>query len=56
MLNNLCYFLLKSLKPKYPQYESLNVQIKGYDYPILESYQRYLHSVAEYLDIDVADW
>ncbi|XP_065356716.1 large ribosomal subunit protein mL48 [Calliphora vicina] len=46
---------LESLKPKFPQYESLNVQIKGYDYPILESYQRYLHSVAEYLDIDVAD-
>ncbi|XP_037821279.1 39S ribosomal protein L48, mitochondrial [Lucilia sericata] len=46
---------LESLKPKYPQYESLNVQIKGYDYPILESYQRYLHSVAEYLDLEVAD-
>ncbi|KAM7354411.1 mitochondrial ribosomal protein L48 [Cochliomyia hominivorax] len=46
---------LESLKPKYPQYGSLNVQIKGYDYPILESYQRYLHSVAEYLDIEVAD-
>ena len=50
------FFSFQSLKPKYPQYESLNVQIKGYDYPILESYQRYLHSVAEYLDIDVADW
>ncbi|CAD7000059.1 unnamed protein product [Ceratitis capitata] len=33
----------------------VNVQIKGYDFPILESYQRYLHSVAEYLDIDVSD-
>lgn len=29
--------------------------MKGYDFPILESYQRYLHSVAEYLDIDVSD-
>ncbi|XP_058975879.1 large ribosomal subunit protein mL48-like [Musca domestica] len=46
---------LDSLKPQYPQYPNLNVQIKGYDYPILESYQRYLHNVAEYLDIDVAD-
>uniref|UniRef100_A0A1A9ZQX2 MICOS complex subunit MIC60 n=1 Tax=Glossina pallidipes TaxID=7398 RepID=A0A1A9ZQX2_GLOPL len=45
----------KSLKPKFPQFENLNVQLKGYDYPILESYQRYLHKVAEYLDIDVAD-
>lgn len=46
---------LESLKPKYPQYSCLNVQMKGYDFPILESYQRYLHSVAEYLDIDVSD-
>ncbi|XP_054741676.1 39S ribosomal protein L48, mitochondrial [Anastrepha obliqua] len=46
---------LESLKPKYPQYSCLNVQIKGYDFPILESYQRYLHSVAEYLEIDVSD-
>ncbi|XP_034474594.1 39S ribosomal protein L48, mitochondrial [Drosophila innubila] len=46
---------LESLKPKFPQYESLNVQLKGYDYPLLESYQRFLHSVAEYLDLDVSD-
>ncbi|EDW11113.1 39S ribosomal protein L48, mitochondrial [Drosophila mojavensis] len=46
---------LESLKPKFPQYESLNVQIKGYDYPLLESYQRFLHGVAEYLDLDVSD-
>ncbi|XP_036328689.1 39S ribosomal protein L48, mitochondrial [Rhagoletis pomonella] len=46
---------LESLKPKFPQYSCLDVQIKGYDYPILESYQRYLHSIAEYLDIDVSD-
>ncbi|XP_017076007.1 39S ribosomal protein L48, mitochondrial [Drosophila eugracilis] len=46
---------LDSLKPKFPQYESLNVQIKGYDYPQLESYQRFLHGVADYLDLDVSD-
>ncbi|XP_020807073.1 39S ribosomal protein L48, mitochondrial [Drosophila serrata] len=46
---------LESLKPKFPQYESLNVQIKGYDYPQLESYQRFLHGVAEYLELDVSD-
>ncbi|EDX03365.1 GD23111 [Drosophila simulans] len=45
---------LESLKPKFPQYESLNVQIKGYDYPQLESYQRFLHGVAEYLELDLA--
>ncbi|XP_016943832.2 large ribosomal subunit protein mL48 [Drosophila suzukii] len=46
---------LESLRPKFPQYDSLNVQIKGYDYPQLESYQRFLHGVAEYLDLDVSD-
>lgn len=46
---------LQSLKPKFPQIESLNVQIKGYDFPLLESYQRFLHGVAEYLDLDVSD-
>lgn len=29
--------------------------IRGYDFPVLESYQKYLHSVAEYMDLDVED-
>lgn len=49
------YIPFQSLKPKFPQIESLNVQIKGYDFPLLESYQRFLHGVAEYLDLDVSD-
>ncbi|XP_055386085.1 39S ribosomal protein L48, mitochondrial [Condylostylus longicornis] len=46
---------LDSLKSKYPQYECLNFQVKGYDYPILESYQKFLHNVAEYLEMDVSE-
>ncbi|CAD7078813.1 unnamed protein product [Hermetia illucens] len=46
---------LELLEPKYPQYEALNFQIKGYDYPVLESYQKFLHGVAEYMDLDVSD-
>ncbi|KAH8269321.1 hypothetical protein KR018_003661, partial [Drosophila ironensis] len=46
---------LESLKPKFPQYESLSVQIRGFDYPQLESYQRFLHGLAEYLALDVSD-
>lgn len=45
------------LKPKYPEYV-LNFQIKGYDFPVLESYQKYLHRVAmnfEYMDCEVED-
>uniref|UniRef100_A0A0K8TT15 Putative mitochondrial ribosomal protein l48 isoform a n=1 Tax=Tabanus bromius TaxID=304241 RepID=A0A0K8TT15_TABBR len=46
---------LESLKPKYPEYEAVDFQIKGYDYPILESYQKFLHGVAEYMDLDVSE-
>lgn len=46
---------LDLLKPEFPQYESLNFQIKGYDYTILESYQKFLHRVAEYMELDVSE-
>lgn len=46
---------LDALEPEFPQLESLNFQMKGYDYPILESYQKFLHNVAEYMDLDVSD-
>lgn len=43
------------MKPKYPQYDALDVTIKGYDFPVLESFQKHLHSIAEYMDLDVED-
>ncbi|EDO64559.1 39S ribosomal protein L48, mitochondrial [Anopheles arabiensis] len=46
---------LELLKPKYPLYETLNVTIKGYDYPLLESYQRFIHNVADSMDLEIAD-
>ncbi|XP_037027451.1 39S ribosomal protein L48, mitochondrial [Bradysia coprophila] len=46
---------LELLKPKYPIYGLLNIQIKGYDFPVLESYQRYLTSVAKAMDLDVSN-
>lgn len=44
------------MKPKFPQYETLNFQIRGYDFPVLESYQKYLHNFAESLELDVSEW
>lgn len=41
--------------PKYPVYACVNIQIKGYDFPVLESYQRFLHRTAQSLDLDVTD-
>ncbi|XP_062552862.1 large ribosomal subunit protein mL48 [Armigeres subalbatus] len=46
---------LEKLRPKYPLHNTLNFTIKGYDYPILESYQRFMHNVADTMDLDIAD-
>ena len=29
--------------------------IKGYDFPVLEAYQKHLHSIAEYMELEVED-
>ncbi|XP_065215592.1 uncharacterized protein mRpL48 [Planococcus citri] len=44
---------LESSKAKYPVYEALTVQVKGYDYPQLENFQKYAHTMATYMDIPV---
>jgi len=33
----------------------LNIQVKGYDFDVLESYQSYIHNLAENIGIDVGD-
>uniref|UniRef100_A0A8D8VAK8 39S ribosomal protein L48, mitochondrial n=1 Tax=Cacopsylla melanoneura TaxID=428564 RepID=A0A8D8VAK8_9HEMI len=43
---------LDHLSPEIPLYDQVNVYLKGYDYPVLESYQKYVHKVAASLDID----
>lgn len=43
------------MKPKYPQYETINIQVKGYDYSILENYQKFVHNMAESMDLDICD-
>ncbi|XP_053688756.1 39S ribosomal protein L48, mitochondrial [Sabethes cyaneus] len=46
---------LEKLRPKYPVYNTLNFTIKGYDYPILESYQKFIYNVADTMDLDTVD-
>uniref|UniRef100_A0A182QKH5 Small ribosomal subunit protein uS10 domain-containing protein n=1 Tax=Anopheles farauti TaxID=69004 RepID=A0A182QKH5_9DIPT len=46
---------LELLKPKYPLYDTLNFTIKGYDYPVLESYQKFIHNVADSMELEIAD-
>ncbi|KAF7280257.1 hypothetical protein GWI33_006253 [Rhynchophorus ferrugineus] len=46
---------LEGLKPKVPIYDALNIQMRGYDYPVLESYQKYLNNIIKNMDINVED-
>lgn len=46
---------LDMLKPNVPEYEKINVQMKGYDFAILESFQKFVHSIANNMDIEVSD-
>ncbi|KAL1506371.1 hypothetical protein ABEB36_005745 [Hypothenemus hampei] len=46
---------LEMLQSKIPLYDTLNIQLRGYDYPILESYQKYLHNLIKNMDINVED-
>lgn len=47
---------LDSLKPPIPIYEELTVQIKGYDFAVLENFQSCIHKIAMILDINVDEW
>ncbi|XP_059613991.1 uncharacterized protein LOC132260085 [Phlebotomus argentipes] len=46
---------LDLLKSKYPQYEAVNFRLTGYDYSVLESYQKFVHNTAEYMGFNVED-
>lgn len=43
---------LDHLQPEIPLYDEVNVQIKGYDYPVVESFQKFVHKIAASLEID----
>lgn len=43
------------LKPEIPEYEEVNVQMRSYDFAILESFQKCVHTIAENMDLEVSD-
>lgn len=43
------------MKAKVPLYETLNIQLRGFDYAILESYQKLVNTIATNMDINVED-
>lgn len=44
---------LADLKPKVGYYELLNLQLRGYDFVVLEKYQSYLHNMMTKMNIKV---
>lgn len=44
---------LEEMKPKVGYYELLDLQIKGYDFVVLEKYQGYLHKTMKKMDFQV---
>lgn len=44
------------MEPDEPVYDCLNLQIKGYDYTLLEMCQREIHRYAEVMGIQVDEW
>ncbi|XP_063699877.1 large ribosomal subunit protein mL48 [Culicoides brevitarsis] len=46
---------LDKLRPQVPVYENLNIEMTGYDYPVLESYQRLVHEICETMEMSVSD-
>lgn len=50
------FFLFQSMQPDEPIYDCLNLQIKGYDFVLLESCQKEVHRYAEIMGIQVEEW
>lgn len=46
---------LDSAGPVIPTYPPFNIQIRGYNFDILESFQSYVHNLAENMGVDVED-
>ncbi|KAH1021161.1 hypothetical protein HUJ04_010709 [Dendroctonus ponderosae] len=46
---------LEEMRPKVSLYDTLNIQLRGYDYPVLESYQKYIHNIIKNMNVNVED-
>ncbi|XP_011310421.1 uncharacterized protein mRpL48 [Fopius arisanus] len=44
---------LDAMKPKIPQHPILNIKMRGYDFPILENYQKLAHIIAVNMDFEI---
>lgn len=44
------------MQPDEPIYDCLNLQLKGYDFALLESCQKEIHRYAEIMGVEVEEW
>lgn len=43
------------MKSKIPLHNDLNIQFKGYDYPVLENYQKFVHKLLKGFEINIEE-
>lgn len=43
------------MRSKVPLHDKLNIQMRGYDFAVLENYQKLVHNLASNMDIEVED-
>ena len=48
-------FSFQTISELPPFYPPTNIQIRGYDFAILESYQRYVHKLCDNMGIEVTE-
>ena len=46
------YLLFQKLEPDIPEYKAVNIKVKGYDFAVLEAYNKYIQNVAERMKLD----
>ncbi|KAG8197158.1 hypothetical protein JTE90_011319 [Oedothorax gibbosus] len=46
---------IKYTKPQVPVYEPLNIQLRSYDFTVLEHYAKYVHKIALSMDMEVTN-
>ena len=50
------WLYFQSMEPDEPVYDCLNLQLKGYDFAVLEACQSQIHRYAEVMGIQVDEW
>lgn len=43
------------MKSKVPLYDTVNIQLRGHDFAVLESFQKFVHNIVKNADVDVED-